>query len=310
MEKYKQKKVQFQSDTYNEQVTLYGDIFEPNDKIKGIIQIIHGMGEHRIRYYDFCSFLAKNGYVVVIYDQRGHRETCGTIENQGYMSDVDNFNALVIDANLVTNEVKKLYPNKKYILMGHSMGSFVSQRYIQIYPNDADALILLGTNYTKAFLFKIGAIIAKLIVKKQGRKAISKTLINMSFGSFNKAFKPNRTKYDWLSVNEENIDKYIVDPYCGADFSASYFMDLTVGFSTIAKNHDKINKDLPIYLFSGDKDPVGNNGKGVTKLYNKYNKIGIKDVQIKLYANGRHEMLNETNKKEVYNNVLSWINKI
>ena len=309
MENFTQKKIQILSTTYNENITLYGDIFEPTENVKGIVHIVHGMAEHRVRYYEFCEFLAKNGYISVIFDQRGHGETCGAVDKQGYMSDYDNFNALVEDVKLVNAELKKQYPNQKYILMGHSMGSFVSQRYIELYSDSTDKVILSGTNYTKALLFKLGAIISKSIVKKQGRKAISKTLINMSFGSYNKAFKPNRTEYDWLSVNEENVDKYINDPYCGADFSASYFMDLIVGFNTIAKNYDKIRKDLPIYMFSGDKDPVGAFGKGVKKLYKKYNKISIQNVSIKLYENKRHEMLNEKNKEEVYNDILTFINK-
>lgn len=309
MANYTQKKVEFASSTYNEEVTLYGDIFEPLEEAKGIIELIHGMAEHRKRYEDFAAFLAENGYITVIYDQRGHGETCGAVENQGYMSDVDNFDAMVQDAHLVNEEIKKMYPDKKFILMGHSMGSFITQRYIELYPESIDAAILSGTNYTKSLLYKLGAIIAKGEVKKHGRKYISKKLISLSFGSYNKAFKPNRTEYDWLSVNEANVDKYIADPYCGADFSASYFMDLIINFNTIAKEYNKTPKDLPIYMFSGSKDPVGNNGKGVKKLYNQYQKLHIADVSMKLYENKRHEMLNEDNKEEVYNDVLNWINK-
>ena len=282
MDNFTRKPIQFESNTYDEKVTLFGDVFEPTTEVKGIVEIVHGMAEHRKRYEGFAAFLASNGYITVIYDQRGHGETCGSVENQGYMSDVDNFDAMVQDANLVNQEIKKMYPDKKFILMGHSMGSFITQRYMEVYPDTIDAAILSGTNFTK---------------------------FNLSFGSYNKAFKPNRTEYDWLSVNEENVDKYIADPYCGADFSASYFMDLIINFNTIAKDFNKIPQDLPVYLFSGAKDPVGNMGKGVKKLFNKYQKLGLKNLEMKLYENGRHEMLNETNKEEVYQDVLNWLNK-
>ena len=309
MSNYIKKQIQFLSKTYNEDTTLYGDIFEPQEEVKGVIEIIHGMAEHRKRYEEFASFLASNGYVTVIYDQRGHGETCGAVDKQGYMSDIDNFNSMVLDANLVNAEIKKLYPDKKFILFGHSMGSFITQRYMEMFPDTIDLAILSGTNYTKSLLYKLGAVIAKGEVKKHGRKYISKKLINLSFGSYNKAFKPNRTEYDWLSVNEANVDKYIADPYCGADFSASYFMDLIINFNAIAKDYSKTPKNLPVYLFSGSKDPVGNNGKGVKKLYNQYQKLHLEDVSMKLYDNKRHEMLNEENKEEVYNDVLNWINK-
>ena len=309
MDNFTRKPIQFESNTYDEKVTLFGDVFEPTEEVKGIVEIVHGMAEHRKRYEGFAGFLAANGYITVIYDQRGHGETCGSVKAQGYMSDVDNFDAMVQDANLVNQEIKKMYPDKKFVLMGHSMGSFITQRYLELYPDSIDAAILSGTNFTKSLLYKLGAVIAKGEVKKHGRKYISKKLINLSFGSYNKAFKPNRTDYDWLSVNEANVDKYIADPYCGADFTASYFMDLIINFNTIAKDFNKIPKSMPVYLFSGAKDPVGNMGKGVKKLFNTYKKLGLEKAEMKLYENGRHEMLNETNKEEVYQDVLNWLNQ-
>lgn len=310
MDNYTQKKVEFLSNSFDEKVTLYGDIFEPTEEdVKGIVEVVHGMAEHRTRYEELARFLATNGFICVIYDQRGHGETCGAVENQGYMSDVDNFTSLVMDVKVVLDEIKKLYPNKKTFILGHSMGSFVLQRFMEMYKDEVDGVILSGSNYTKSLLYKIGAVLAKSIVKKHGRKFVSDTLINMSFGSYNKAFKPNRTEYDWLSTNTENVDKYIADPYCGYPFTASYFMDLIVGFNSISKEYKKMNLDTPVYIFSGANDPVGNMSKGITKLYKKYKKLGIKDLSFKLYENGRHEMLNETNKGEVFNDVLEWLDK-
>ena len=173
MENYTQKKVQFESNTFDEKTVLYGDIFEPaEEEVKAVVEVVHGMAEHRARYEDLARFLATNGYICVIYDQRGHGETCGAVENQGYMSDVDNFTSLVMDVKVVLDNIKSLYPNKKTFMLGHSMGSFVSQRFMELYPSTVDGVILSGSNYTKSLLYKIGAILAKSIVKKKGRKTI------------------------------------------------------------------------------------------------------------------------------------------
>ena len=294
------------SKTFNEEVLLKGSKFVP-ETIKAIVVVCHGMAEHCARYYEFAQYLENNGFITYLYDQRGHGETCGDENNQGYMSDVDNFEAMVDDLDLVLNMAKNENPDKKVFLLGHSMGSFIAQRFIEKYPDDANGVILSGTNYTKGLLFKAGYMIAKRIVKKNGRQFKSDTLENLSFGSYNKAFKPNRTPFDWLSVNEDNVDRYIADPFCGAKFSCSYYMDLLKAFNTISKNYQLIKKDLPLYLFSGEDDPVGNKGKGVKKLFNTYKKLGLNDVDIKLYTGYRHEMLNELNKLEVFKDVLNWL---
>ena len=133
---------------------------------------------------------------------------------------------------------------------------------------------------------------------------------NMTFGAFNKPFRPNRTKFDWLSRDDEQVDKYVADPFCGGVFSIGFFNDMLKGvlFVSKQKNINKTPKDLPVLIFSGDKDPVGNNGKGVTEVYKKFKKAGVKNLSLKLFTDGRHEMLNETNKNEVYQFVLNWLN--
>lgn len=291
----------------SEGYVLKGHIWEADDA-KAVIMLCHGMAEHIERYDDFASFLANHGYIVVGYDQRGHGKTAGSVENLGYMSDDDNFKALVDDLHKTNEMIKEKYPNMKVFLFGHSMGSFVSQRYIQLYSDTIDGVILSGSALNKGLLFKVGYKLARRICKKHGRKYHSELMNNMSFGSYNKKFKPNRTDYDWLSVNEENVDKYIADPYCGTLFTVSFFMDMINLFNVMCKEFDKVRKDLPIYIMSGDKDPVGSFGKATTNLYKEYKKNGVEDVELKLYPGGRHEMLNEVNKEEVYNNVLNWVN--
>lgn len=289
-------------------ITLLGVIYEPDGESKGVVQICHGMAEHIGRYDEFMQFLCNNGYVVVAYDQRGHGKTAGSVEKLGYMSDNDNFQALVDDLYKVNQYVHENYPNKLIYLFGHSMGSFVSQRFIELHSSSIDGCILSGSSFNNGLTFKLGHILASIITKFKDRKYISRMMDNLSFQSYNKKFKPNITTVDWLSRDMDNNRRYVEDPYCGTIFTVSFFKDLTGGFKTISKNIELVNNELPIYIMSGDCDPVGNFGKGTTKLYKKLKNSGIKDLTLKLYKDGRHEMLNEINKDEVYNNILEWIN--
>lgn len=289
---------------------LKGTIYIPEENMKGIVEIVHGMAEHRKRYDKFCQFLSNNGYLVYVYDQLGHGETAGALDNVGYMDDKDNLEAMLKDVKIVNEHLNKEFnTNKslKFYLFGHSMGSFISQRYIELYPNTIDGVILSGTNYTKSALYTMGRLIAKTIMTFKGRKYRSKLLDKLSFGSYNNQIKNPKTNYDWLSVDEENVNKYINDEFCGNLFTVSYFYDFLNLFKKINKNFENIPNELPIYLFSGDSDPVGNMGKGVEKLKNKYLQIGQKDVKLTLYKTYRHEMLNEENYQEVFENVLIWL---
>lgn len=294
--------------TSTKNVTLYGYITEPEGNVKGVVQICHGMAEHIERYFDFMDFLSNNGYIVVGYNQRGHGKTAGSVEKQGYMDDEDNFDILVQDVHIVHEYVKKLYPNMIYYQFGHSMGSFVSQRYTELYGNEIDGLILCGSSFNKGLSINLGYLIASLITSIKGREYKSMFVDNVAFGSYNKKFKPNKTNVDWLSRDHESNLKYIDDEYCGAIFSVSYFKDLSHGFKQITKNFNLMRKDLPVLIISGDADPVGNYGKGTTKLYKNFKKQGVTDVTLKLYKDARHELLNEINKEEVANDVLVWLN--
>ena len=291
------------------QVTLRGFIYEPEQQIQGIVQICHGMAEHIKRYDDFMQYLCDNNFVVVGYDQRGHGMTAGSVENCGYMDDYDNIEVLVHDVHKVNQYIKELYPNLPIFLLGHSMGSFVSQRYVELYDNEIDGLILSGSSYNDGFIIKMGNMLASLITKIKGRKHVSQLINNLSLGSYNKKFKNAKTEVDWLSREEGNNQKYVEDEYCGMIFSVSYFKDLTKTFTLICNDLELINNDLPIYIMSGDMDPVGEFGKGTTKLFNKLKGVGVTDLTLKLYKDGRHEMLNEINKDEVYANILQWISE-
>lgn len=277
---------------------------------RAVVQIAHGMAEHSARYSDFASALVSAGYFVYANDHRGHGKTAGSLENVGYFSDRDGWQRVLSDMHGITQKIQTEYPEAPVFLFGHSMGSFLSRHYIFQYPNAVKGAILSGTGGDPGALGIAGAAIAAIEGKIRGKRARSPLMTALSFGSFNKAFKPNRTDFDWLSRKKEAVDNYIEDPYCGDVFTTGFFQDLLSGIREINKkeNIQRIPKDFPIYLFAGDKDPVGDNGKGVQQVADAFQKAGISDVSCKLYPEGRHEMLNEINRKEVYQDVVAWLN--
>lgn len=283
---------------------------EPDTTVKGIVQLAHGMAETAARYERFASTLTKHGYVVYANDHRGHGKTAGCLAKVGYLAEEDGFAWIVKDMHQLTARIKKEYPNAPVFLLGHSMGSFATQRYIMLFGKELKGAILSGSNGSAALLHHLGLLVASMEVRKNGRKAKSERMNQLSFGSYNNAFKPTRTEFDWLSRDEAEVDQYIEDPYCGDVFTAGFYYDFMKGLREIDKleNVKLVPKELPIYIFSGEKDPVGGAGKGVKKLYHTYRKCGVLDVSIKLYPEGRHEMLNELNRAEVTQDVVDWLN--
>lgn len=283
---------------------------DENVKVKGVVQLAHGMAETAKRYERFAEVLVKDGFIVYANDHRGHGKTAGSLKEVGYLADKDGFEWLVKDIHQLSRLIKQEYPDLPLFLLGHSMGSFAVQRYIMLYGNDLKGAILSGSNGKQGIMLRIATLLAGKEVKRHGRKAASEKMNQMFFGSYNDKFKPNRTDFDWLSRDKEEVDKYVEDPFCGAVFTGGFFYDFTSGLKELEdkENLNLIPKNLPIYIFSGDKDPVGKYGKGVTRLYNTYKKYGIKDVSLKLYPGGRHEMLNEINRDEVMKDAVDWIN--
>lgn len=277
---------------------------------KAVVQIIHGMAETAIRYERFAKKLTENGYVVYAYDQRGHGKTAGSLDEVGYIADVNSLELLVEDQHAITESIRKENSGLPIFLFGHSMGSFVTQSYIQLYGKDISGAVLSGSNGKTGLLLHIGKILASGEIKKVGRKVRSPKLNKLSFGTYNNVFKPNRTEFDWLSRDNAEVDSYIQDPYCGGIFSAGFYLDLINFLKQIQlkANITKVPVMLPLLLVSGDKDPVGGAGKGVQNLHNSYQKIGIKDLTCKLYKDARHEILNETNREEVMADIINWLN--
>ena len=285
---------------------------EEGQAIKGIVQISHGMAEWAYRYDYFAKALNREGYIVYANDHRGHGLTAPSMEDVGYISDNDGFFDKVEDMRELNQLIREEHPSLPVVLFGHSMGSFLSQRYIQLYGSDLVGVILSGSNGKQGPIINLGIALAYLEMKFKGRRHRSRLLDKLSFGSYNRAFPDNRTKFDWLSRDEKLVDRYIEDPYCGGIFTSSFFYDFLRGLKMITrrKNLEAVSKNLPIYIFSGSMDPVGGFGKGVEKLKEMYETHGLKEVSLVLYPEGRHEMLNEINRDEVIEDIVRWLNKI
>lgn len=282
----------------------------PEKAPKGIIIITHGMADHAQRYDDFAQFLCKHSFVVFAHDQRGHGKTAGSLENIGFFAEHDGWQKVSDDLGEFVNVAKKKYSEIPVILLGHSMGSFIVRNYIIKHSDKVAGVVFSGTAGSAGLLGIAGNILTSVIMLFKKKNTPSPLMNKLSFGDFNKAFKPNRTEFDWLSRDNKTVDKYIADPYSGNVFSLGFFNDLVKGLEYVNKSKfaGNVRNDLPIYLFAGDKDPVSKNGKQIHDVFNMYKKAGISDIEMKLYPDGRHEMLNEINKEDVYNDILSWLN--
>ena len=281
----------------------------PEQAAKAIVIIAHGMAEHAQRYDNFAGFLNKSAYVVYALDQRGHGKTAGSVENLGFFAENDGWQKVTDDLGKLVDLSKSENNNLPVFLLGHSMGTFVVRTYISQQSENISGAILSGTTGSAGLLGKVGIALTGLIMLFKKKNSLSPLMNKLSFGDFNKPFKPNRTEFDWLSRDDEQVDKYINDPYCGTVFSVGFYNDMMKGLELVNKTEtaNKVRKDLPLYLFAGDKDPVSKNGKQVNDVFEMYKNTGISDISIKLYENARHETLNETNNKDVYNDVLAWL---
>ncbi|MEO7046228.1 MAG: alpha/beta hydrolase [Ferruginibacter sp.] len=280
----------------------------PNAEPDCILYIVHGMAEHGKRYLPIAEMLTRQSIAVYAHDNRYHGAAVENLEQLGIAGN-DWFYKQVDDIKLAVEYLRKKYPGKKIFILGHSMGSFLCQRFFQLYGNEIDGLILSATNGKEDPLMGIGIAIAYLQYKLLGKQHRSPLIDTLSFGKFNKAFKPNRTTHDWLSKDEHEVDMYVADPYCGFVCSAGFFYYFFKGIKDAFKKENivAIPSTLPVYCFAGDKDPVGLNGKGFLQFVQNWKNAGAKKITYRLYENGRHEMLNETNRTEVVNDLIKWI---
>lgn len=273
---------------------------------KAKVHILHGMAEHCDRYAGFAEFLNQHSIEVIAHNHRGHGDRITANQPQGHFANNNGWQLALDDittAQQAGNQELPLY------LLGHSMGSFMARAWSVQHPDKLTGLLLAGSNQQQPALFYAARNLAKGLTLIQGKQHPSSIMNFLSFGSFNRAFKPNQTEFDWLCSDREVLDTYIADPNCGFICTTQFWYDFMGGLSYVTNQQglNELNKNLPVYVFGGDKDPVGQMGKGLHLLERGLVKAGNKNVQLKIYPNGRHEILNETNKEEVWNGVVEFL---
>ncbi len=281
----------------------------PDGEPKGVVQLAHGMAEHSGRYERFAQALTDAGYAVWAHDHRGHGETAGTPQDRGYFADGNGWDAAVEDIHAVGEAARAQHPDLPFFFFGHSMGSLLGRDYVTRYGQHLGGAIFSGTGGDQGLLGAIGERIARLEARIRGRRATSPLMNTLTFGQFNHGFRPTTTKFDWLSRDADEVAKYMADPRCGGVFTAGFFADLLGGVNSLPRLAPLVPVDLPVHFLSGDRDPVGGNGKGVRGVADSFTAAGVRDVTLTLYPQGRHEMLNEINRDEVTADVIEWLDE-
>ena len=302
-------KERFSFKSANGTTTIHGCIVRPQTPpYKAIIQISHGMKEHSGRYQEYMEFMAQQGYVMVAHDHIGHGLSVNNPSEYGYFAEKDGYLCVLSDLATTAGRIKKSFPQLKLFLLGHSMGSFHARVFAAKYKYLVDGVIISGTGGSNP-LVAPGRLLIDLFIKFKGDKATSKFITKVIFGSYLKKIKNPKTASDWLTRDEEMVKKYRSDPACRFYFTLGGYKDLVTILSVANTKECFANtkKDIPYLMISGDMDPVCQWGKGANEVYNNYKNNGVKDITLMLYQGGRHEMLNELNRDEVYADILQWI---
>jgi len=277
-----------------------------------IVQIVHGMAEYVERYEDFARFLTDKNILVTGDDHLGHGKSIREDKNPGYFCEQDPATVVVRDVHRLKKMTQEKYPGVPYIIFGHSMGSFITRNYLCRYGSGINGAIICGTGMQPKALVNISKFVAKLQQMFMGDNHISNFIDKVAFGAYNDKIENPRTSKDWLTRDEAVVDAYLMDPLCGFTFTVNGFRTLFELISRIQKkkNLEKIPKELPVFVISGDADPVGDYGQGVKAAYDSLETLGMTNLSIKLYSGGRHELINEIDKQQVYDDIWNWLSGI
>jgi len=284
---------------------IHVQFWSPADTAKGIIQVIHGLGEHGDRYARFAAAAVGRGFVVAVHDHRGHGNQR---DSAGFFAAKNGWQLLISDSLIVHEFLAKRFAGLPVALLGHSMGSFVAQDFAMHHGGRLTALLLSASTWAPRVETLAGNLLARIECWRLGAHRHSALLDKLGFGDFNKPFAPARTELDWLSRDPDEVDAYIADPLCGSPYTAGLWRDLTGGLLRIATDDyvSRIPTDLPILITGGEQDPVGGE-RGMGKLALHYAQTGHAHLTVKIYPEGRHEMLNDINRDAVTADWLDWI---
>ena len=278
-----------------------------NKDPKAVILMIHGMEEHKERYYDFSKFLQKNKYAVLISDMRGHGNNAPLLS---HIADKDGDKLLVEDIKVLTKYIKKKYKGKSIYIFAHSMGTIIARKVLQENSKEYQKVVLSGYPVPQK-IAKVGISLTNLLIKTKGPKEHYKLVTNIALRSFAKSIKNRKTDLDWLSYNEDNVNEFINDKLCGVDFSLGSFNSLfnLVYDISKSKNYKNVNKNLKIMLISGKDDPVTGYKKGRIKSLKVLRKSGFRNIEKVILDDMRHEILKEKENKKEYKIILDFYNK-
>ncbi|UUQ63496.1 lysophospholipase [Pseudomonas fuscovaginae UPB0736] len=293
--------------TASDHSRLYVNRWLPQGEPVAVIMLSHGMAEHSGRYARLAGALCAAGYGLYAPDQRGHGKSAEQAV-LGHYADQDGWSAVVSDLASLDQYIGEQHPGKPIILLGHSMGSYIAQAYLLHHSASLQGAILSGSNFQPVALYRAARAIARFERWRQGPTGRSALIDWLSFGAFNKAFKPNRTAFDWLSRDPEEVDKYIADPLCGFRCTNQMWIDMLGGLQQISKpgNLAQIDPGLPLLVIGGEHDPVSE-GKRLKDLADALRNAGSQNLQLSVYPQARHELFNETNRDEVTHDVLQWL---
>ena len=265
--------------------SIYARAWLPEGPPRAVVQLVHGVAEHVGRYEEVADFLTGHGFLVCGEDHLGHGKTVED-GSYGFFAPEDGWDLVVRDIRRLRELEGEQHPGLPYFLLGHSMGSFLTRTYLIQYPGTLDGVILSGTGQEPAPLVDA-----------------------LSLGAYNRRFRPNRTGADWISSDPAAVDAYLADPLCRPKPTVSMFRDMMGGLQFIAKpgNLRNMRADTPVLFLSGEQDPVGGMGRGVRKVRQMFLDAGCTDVTLKLYPGGRHEMFHEVSQREVFEDLLAWL---
>ena len=293
---------------------LHACLWIPDEKIKfrGVLQIAHGVAEHIGRYDDFARYLNQQGIVVAGHDHLGHGQSLPEGGTPVYFGEENGWKHAGAANHGLHEILAKRFKRLPHLIMGHSMGSFLTRPSLIRYPGEKKVAIIMGTGWQPGYMLTGGSLIAKRFYYKNGGSSTSDFVTALAFGGYNRAFAPNRTGFDWLSADPENVDRYIADPLCGADATVGLFRDMLGGirFNQKPANLKKMDTSMPVLFIAGEDDPVGAMGKGVKRSCAAFQKAGMQDVTLKLYPGLRHEILNEKPMQQtVYADIHDWLSR-
>lgn len=276
----------------------------PEDEVTAVLQICHGMAEYIERYHEFAEFLTEHGIYVVGHDHLGHGKSVVSQEKLGFFHETEGNNYVIADIHQLRTRTEKKYPGVPYFIMGHSMGSFLVRQYLGLYSSGLSGAVIMGTGNQPSIMVYTGKLVCRVIAKVKGWDYRSQFVHNLADGAYEK-----KLGTAWLSCNEENVRKYENDPLCGFLFTVNAYYHMFSGIAKMNRQEaeGKAVKTLPLFFVAGKEDPVGAYGRGVERVYKKYKEHGYRDVKMKLYPGDRHEILNEEDRKLVFQDILTWL---